>query len=208
MFGKILDFFSKKENKKGEEKQNNNINEFLEYIRKEGILYNEDFDFNKKNVLIMDDKKDIVEGIIDDFFILDEKGLINIDDYNFFVFYGKMSAFLVKDFIEKFGNLISIDYAILDIIIGGKRFSNGKKIIYDGIDVSKILKEKYPNCLIIFYTGCMIENSDDLLMNISYVKKFKEYFDDNIYNYLMSKSENLDTEIKYLHKFLKGEYGF
>jgi len=211
MVGFFKNIFGK--NNKNNDENNNESKEinkikFIEYIKRENILYNDEYDENKKNVLVMDDKKDIVDGVIDDMFILDDKKLIDINDYNIFTFYGKMAAFNIIEFLDKFENYLKIDYAVLDIIVGGKRFKDGKKVILDGIDVAYELKKRYENVFVVFYTGCMIENEDDLLMNISYVEKFKKYFGDSIYNYLISKSENIDDELEYLHKFFNGEYGF
>ena len=77
---------------------------------------------NKKTIIIIDDSKGII-SVIEDF--LKEVELnkdINLNDYNILTFYDKYAPFVLKETLETLSENynIKIDYAIIDIVLPGK----------------------------------------------------------------------------------------
>ena len=56
---------------------------------------------------------------------------------------------------------IEIHYALLDIILGGKKLVGDKRRMIDGVDVAINLYQRFNSIDILFFTGCIVDNSND-----------------------------------------------
>ena len=129
---------------------------------KDGIIFDgeknfltqnlDDVDFTKPGILIIDDNEGICSFIEDDLEELDDNGVLNLDDYNVFVFYGIMCAYDLMATIQKYPNM-NIQKAIIDITYSGTVETHNGNIKLNGVDVFEILYELNPNLQYLFYTG-------------------------------------------------------
>ena len=196
-------FFGKKNNivePTATVKINNNmtIDEQIEWIKNENWC--NDYDTNKKTILIMDDREEIISSVLDDLAALDNTNNFFLEDYNILTVSSKMAGFSVLDILEK-APKIEINFALLDVILGGKKNIDGKRKMVDGVDVALAIWEKFPNADILFFSGCIIETNDD---PFSFKNKFDKYTDDDMNNYLMPKDITFEQELNKLSNFFNG----
>ena len=199
-------FFGKKNNivePTTTSKINNNniimtIDEQIEWIKNENWC--NDYDLNKKTILIMDDREEIISSVLDDLAALDNTNNFFLEDYNILTVSSKMAGFSVLDILEK-APKIEIKFALLDVILGGKKNIDGKRKMVDGVDVAIAIWEKFPNADILFFSGCIIETNDD---PFSFKNKFDKYTDDDMNNYLMPKDITFEQELTKLSNFFNG----
>lgn len=179
---------------------NNNmtIDEQIEWIKNENWC--NDYDTNKKTILIMDDREEIISSVLDDLAALDNTNNFFLEDYNILTVSSKMAGFSVLDILEK-APKIEINFALLDVILGGKKNIDGKRKMVDGVDVALAIWEKFPNADILFFSGCIIETNDD---PFSFKNKFDKYTDDDMNNYLMPKDITFEQELNKLSNFFNG----
>ena len=179
---------------------NNNmtIDEQIEWIKNENWC--NDYDTNKKTILIMDDREEIISSVLDDLAALDNTNNFYLEDYNILTVSSKMAGFSVLDILEK-APKIEINFALLDVILGGKKNIDGKRKMVDGVDVALAIWEKFPNADILFFSGCIIETNDD---PFSFKNKFDKYTDDDMNNYLMPKDITFEQELTKLSNFFNG----
>ena len=179
---------------------NNNmtIDEQIEWIKNENWC--NDYDTNKKTILIMDDREEIISSVLDDLAALDNTNNFYLEDYNILTVSSKMAGFSVLDILEK-APKIEINFALLDVILGGKKNIDGKRKMVDGVDVARAIWEKFPNADILFFSGCIIETNDD---PFSFKNKFDKYTDDDMNNYLMPKDITFEQELTKLSNFFNG----
>lgn len=179
---------------------NNNmtIDEQIEWIKNENWC--NDYDPNKKTILIMDDREEIISSVLDDLAALDNTNNFFLEDYNILTVSSKMAGFSVLDILEK-APKIEINFALLDVILGGKKNIDGKRKMVDGVDVALAIWEKFPNADILFFSGCIIETNDD---PFSFKNKFDKYTDDDMNNYLMPKDITFEQELTKLSNFFNG----
>lgn len=179
---------------------NNNmtIDEQIEWIKNENWC--NDYDTNKKTILIMDDREEIISSVLDDLAALDNTNNFFLEDYNILTVSSKMAGFSVLDILEK-APKIEINFALLDVILGGKKNIDGKRKMVDGVDVAIAIWEKFPNADILFFSGCIIETNDD---PFSFKNKFDKYTDDDMNNYLMPKDITFGQELTKLSNFFNG----
>lgn len=199
-------FFGKKNNivepttslKINNNNNNMTIDEQIEWIKNENWC--NDYDPNKKTILIMDDREEIISSVLDDLAALDNTNNFFLEDYNILTVSSKMAGFSVLDILEK-APKIEINFALLDVILGGKKNIDGKRKMVDGVDVALAIWEKFPNADILFFSGCIIENNDD---PFSFKNKFDKYTDDDMNNYLMPKDITFEQELSKLSNFFNG----
>ena len=179
---------------------NNNmtIDEQIEWIKNENWC--NDYDTNKKTILIMDDREEIISSVLDDLAALDNTNNFFLEDYNILTVSSKMAGFSVLDILEK-APKIEINFALLDVILGGKKNIDGKRKMVDGVDVALAIWEKFPNADILFFSGCIIETNDD---PFSFKNKFDKYTDDDMNNYLIPKDITFEQELTKLSNFFNG----
>ena len=199
-------FFGKKNNivepttslKINNNNNNMTIDEQIEWIKNENWC--NDYDTNKKTILIMDDREEIISSVLDDLAALDNTNNFFLEDYNILTVSSKMAGFSVLDILEK-APKIEINFALLDVILGGKKNIDGKRKMVDGVDVAIAIWEKFPNADILFFSGCIIETNDD---TFSFKNKFDKYTDDDMNNYLMPKDITFEQELSKLSNFFNG----
>lgn len=199
-------FFGKKNNivepttslKINNNNNNMTIDEQIEWIKNENWC--NDYDINKKTILIMDDREEIISSVLDDLAALDNTNNFFLEDYNILTVSSKMAGFSVLDILEK-APKIEINFALLDVILGGKKNIDGKRKMVDGVDVALAIWEKFPNADILFFSGCIIETNDD---PFSFKNKFDKYTDDDMNNYLMPKDITFGQELSKLSNFFNG----
>lgn len=199
-------FFGKKNNivepttslKINNNNNNMTIDEQIEWIKNENWC--NDYDTNKKTILIMDDREEIISSVLDDLAALDNTNNFFLEDYNILTVSSKMAGFSVLDILEK-APKIEIKFALLDVILGGKKNIDGKRKMVDGVDVAIAIWEKFPNADILFFSGCIIETNDD---PFSFKNKFDKYTDDDMNNYLMPKDITFEQELTKLSNFFNG----
>ena len=199
-------FFGKKNNivepttslKINNNNNNMTIDEQIEWIKNENWC--NDYDTNKKTILIMDDREEIISSVLDDLAALDNTNNFYLEDYNILTVSSKMAGFSVLDILEK-APKIEINFALLDVILGGKKNIDGKRKMVDGVDVALAIWEKFPNADILFFSGCIIETNDD---PFSFKNKFDKYTDDDMNNYLMPKDITFEQELTKLSNFFNG----
>ena len=199
-------FFGKKNNiveptttvKINNNNNNMTIDEQIEWIKNENWC--NDYDPNKKTILIMDDREEIISSVLDDLAALDNTNNFFLEDYNILTVSSKMAGFSVLDILEK-APKIEINFALLDVILGGKKNIDGKRKMVDGVDVALAIWEKFPNADILFFSGCIIETNDD---PFSFKNKFDKYTDDDMNNYLMPKDITFEQELTKLSNFFNG----
>lgn len=104
-------------------------------------------------------QKDFITKLPNDLF--QSLSTLKKSDFNIILVTGEMGAFSIYEAID---HGLEIDYAILDILIGGYNEYKGQCYILDGIDVSKKIQETNKECQYIFYSGCsLVENSDETI---------------------------------------------
>lgn len=173
-----------------------NVRIQFNWLKEKGWLLN-NFDISKKNILIMDDKENVVSSVIDELTSLENYSTFNIDNYNIICLHSKEAGFHALEILEHAPD-IEIDYALLDIILGGKQKINDHIIMLDGVDVAIKIWEKFPQAEILFITGCLIEDTSD---KMHFKTKFDNYTQDDLNNYILSKDLGFDEGLKVLIKF-------
>lgn len=146
----------------------------------------ENKDFSKPGILIIDDNPGIVSFLEDDFEVLDDYGRININDYNIFSFTTKDAAYIFMSTIRRYGN-INIQYAIIDITLGGTINTVDRIVKLTGIDVLEVLLEMNPDVKYIFYTGNQMNHFIKPIANI--MAQYKELTNKEITDDILFKTE-------------------
>lgn len=155
---------------------------------KELFVEQPNFDKNKNSILIIDDNPGIISFMKDDIENLDKYG-VNIDDYNIITFTTKMAAYQFEVTQRYYGGL-NIQYAIIDLTLGGTLFSNKGNVKYTGIDVLQQIMVYNPEVKYLFYTGNSLNkavNTTEYMLN-----QFKKLTGNNIYKYILFKT-SLDS---------------
>ena len=178
----------------------NDINSQINWIISNG--WTDNYDLSKKTLLIMDDREAITASVMDDLYSLEARNInFNLSDYNIVNVYSKMAGFHVIDILEN-APLIEIHFAILDIILGGKKIVDGKRKMIDGVDVAIEIWKKFDSTEILFFSGCIIDSDTKDIFNFK--NKFKEFTGDSIEDYILSKDSSFDFELKKLSEFFLG----
>lgn len=146
-----------------------------------------DFDYSKKNIIIIDDSRGIVSVVEDFVREVEKKGTIDLDDYNVLTFYDKYAPFVLQETLERL-EPIKVEFAIVDIVLPGKLKVDDAYVRLDGVDVAVLLNEKYDCNNLCFFTGNVVSE------HIGYIKdkiiKFKNFFGTDIQDYIIFKGDN------------------
>jgi len=111
----------------------------------DNIAFVNSYHANRKTLIIVDDNRGSASFLADDLYR--EIG----EDINIITFTSEYAGFILEEMLDKTG--IGVDYAILDITLGGIRRLGGKNVVYDGVDIYKILMEKNSETEYLFYTS-------------------------------------------------------
>lgn len=208
MFGKL---FGKNEKTKTTETQEksesveleldvNDIDSQIDWLIDNG--WTKSYNPSNKTLLIMDDREAIISSMLDDLYSLDmELADFKLDNYNILTIHSKMAGFNVLDILEK-APLIEIHYALLDIILGGKKVIDGKRKMVDGVDVAIEIWNHFDSAEILFFSGCIIESDGKDIFNFK--DKFENFSGDKIENYILPKDSSFDDELNKLSEFFLG----
>ena len=89
---------------------------------------------------------------------------LDMDDFNIILITGKMAGFQL---VSAIGRGLRVDYAVLDIILGGSGVYKGETSIIDGIDLAGDILDRNPEANVMFYTGCSFEKGQDEYKRVS-----------------------------------------
>lgn len=197
MFG----FFKKKNNleKQEDDTRGKSDDKRIEDFIKRGWL-RFGFSSERKNLLIMDDSEEIISSIIDDLHKLNSTTNFNINDFNIFTISSKMAGFDVLELLEVAPE-IRIDFALLDIILGGKKVVEGVRKMIDGVDVAISIWTRFPNAEILFFSGCIIEQTVD---KNHFKSRFEKFTSEKIDDYIIPKDADFSDELDQLSRFFIG----
>jgi len=203
----MFEFFKKNKNKDENIcKESENISEKSEVLNNQIKLLKDnnwlysDYKIGNKNILIMDDNESIISTVMDQLYTLDDTSIFNIDDYNIITVYSIMAAFNVIEILEYAPN-IEIHFALLDLVIGGKKRINDKLVQYDGLDTAIKIWEKFPNAKILFLSGCIIEPKDD---PSNFKERFFKFYGEDMDRFVIQKGIKFNTETEDLRLFFNG----
>lgn len=178
----------------------NDINSQINWLIHNG--WTDKYNPSKKTLLIMDDREAIISSIMDDLYSLDEQEPnFSISNYNILKIHSKMAGFFVFDILEK-APLIEINFALLDIILGGKKVIDDKRKMVDGVDVALEIWENFESAEILFFSGCIIESDGKDIFNFK--DKFENYTGDLIDSYILPKDSSFEDELEKLTEFFSG----
>jgi len=117
-----------------------------------------------------------------------------VNDYSIISVTGDYAAFSIQRYIEK---IKRVDYAVLDISIGGTLVVNGSRKRLSGIDIAITLKEKVNHKVnLLMYTG------NDLGKYSPESIQFEENIKDDLFLYLVNKDSPLNVRRVKLLLFL------
>lgn len=207
MFGKLFGKDDSKKNEKSNEPieaaeypDANDIDAQIDWLIANG--WTDSYDPEKKSLLIMDDREAIISSIMDDLYSLDDQEAdFNISRYNIIKIHSKMAGFKVMDILDH-APLIEFNYALLDIILGGKKVIEGKRKMVDGVDVAIEIWKNFETTDILFFSGCIIESDSKDIFNFK--DKFEEFTGDSIENYILPKDSSFEDELEKLSEFFLG----
>jgi len=154
---------------------------------------------NKKTILVLDDNPGIISFLIDDLKYFHDKGKLNLDEFNILEVSSADAGFIFEAIFTK-GNL-HIDYAIIDITLGGSLTTNEGIKKYTGVDVFEIIYKENKELKYIFYTGnnlnTYIKSNQNLVMQ--YNNLTNKDIKDKV---LFKTSLDMDTRRKELYRML------
>lgn len=156
-----------------------------ECIAKDIIEFVTPYNKSLKTLVIVDDNKGAASFLADD--IIDDP---EISDVNIIIFTGQYAGFVLEEFINI--SKLHIDYAILDITLGGLRRKNGINVLYDGVDIYKILMDLDSSFKYIFYTSNNMNKQLKTINNI--YKKYRKYSGMDIKDMILYKASVMSKD--------------
>ena len=164
-----------------------------EYVCADAV-YVEDYDTTKPTILILDDQ----ESVITLFNKLIRRMKLK-DKFNIITLTGDDVVIKVFKLLNT-QQEISIDILITDITFGGSVKVGEQIVNYDGVELTGILKEIFPNLLYRFLTGHNVaEISTPWIYN-----EYKAYSDDEILDHVSIKDKPITNNRELILKTVKG----
>ena len=158
------------------------------------------FDFNKKTVLLIDDNAGIVSFLEDDLEIIFEEHHINLEKFNILSFVGEHAVYEFLSLIREYADL-NIEYAILDITIGGSLVTDFGNVKLTGMDVFDVIYKINPEVKYFFYTGNLIKDPISTIDKV--ISKYKLIANKNLEDKILYKTEvQMDLRREYIYKIL------
>ena len=162
----------------------------------------DNYDPYKKTIVVIDDSRGIV-SIVEDFIKdAEDKGYINLNDYNILTFYDDCAPFIMKETLRKIDP--DVEFAIIDIVLPGKISENGIFVRMDGIDVAEVLHNEFGCNNFIFFTGNVVSEYVDYMKNK--ILRFNKIFNKNIEDFIVFKGDiNGDKVVEKFGQLFKKE---
>jgi len=135
-------------------------------------IFDERYDPMKPTILILDDNEGATMLFEKTIREISEKYKCDVEDIQFVKITTTLAVFMLEQEIKK-GTIRNVIGAILDITFGGHAVKGGKLVMYDGIDAYKIIKNRFPNAIIRFYTSHSM-NPKNIDVN-KFMKKFSTF---------------------------------
>jgi len=117
----------------------------------EWVLELKDFNKSKPSILVVDDNPGIISFLLDDLYSLDGVK-INLDEYNIITFDTINAAFYFEATQHSYRGL-NIEYAIIDLTLGGSISTPKGPVKYTGVDIYQQILIYNPEVKPLFYTG-------------------------------------------------------
>jgi hypothetical protein len=207
MFKRIINFFSRS---KGIQKKFEYQDENLDFLKSKEATFRstydsptlpDDFDFNKNTILLLDDNAGVLSFLKDDIITISTnfEGF-DVENYNILAVGSKYAGFMLIDLLKEYE--LHIEFAILDITLGGTVLSDNGSITLDGVDVYTILKEYSENLKYRFFTGNHLNMYEKRSKSI--VNKFKESSGEDIRDKIILKGQNnISERLEEINKLLQ-----
>jgi len=144
-----------------------------------------DYDDTKPSILVVDDNPGIISFLIDDIESLDGKS-IDLKDYNLLTFDTINAAFYFEATQHKYKGL-NIEFAILDLTLGGSIQTSEGPVKYTGVDIYQQILIYNKDAKVLFYTGNNL--NEYIKSNKKIINQFAEITDGkSIKDYILFKT--------------------
>ena len=160
-------------------------------------VYINEYDPNRKTILIMDDLPTTEVLYTVDFKNIKLEFGYDVDDkFNIIMLYDRKVGFAALKFFKK---NIKIDYAILDINIDSlEKFDDGDYLDLDGIDIAIELVKINQDVKIIFSSAYTLNARNPLMYD--YIVKYENNFNKSLVENTIDKNS---IRFKVIHQFLR-----
>lgn len=175
------------------------LNEQVSWLITNGWLVDSKYNKENKNILIMDDSEEIILSILDDLRSIDSPHF-NLSKFNIITVSTKMAGFDVLEIIKN-ADRIKIDFALLDIVLGGKKDIDGIRKMLDGVDIAIELLKNNPAVHLLFFSGCIIEETND---SLHFRTRFENFVGEDMNDYIIPKDIDFEDGLNKLTKFFVG----
>lgn len=157
------------------------------------------FDEDKPSIVLIDDNPGIISFLQDDLQYLNDKKLINLNNYNIIAYDGVNAGFnLAADLVKL--KTLNIKYAIIDITIGGSIMTEKGNIKYNGIDIFEIINKTEEDFKFLFYTGNNLNTH--IKYNKMMIDKFYKITGKDIYNFVLFKTTlDINKRREYIYNY-------
>lgn len=158
--------------------------------------------FNSKlpSIMLIDDNPGIISFLKDDLEDIFEEHGKSLSDYNILDFTTKFAAYKFLAMNKRFGGL-NIQYAIIDITLGGSAETVNGNIRLTGVDVFREMYMANPNLNYVFYTGNQLNSY--IKSNKDLIEEYNRITGDTIFNHVLYKtSVGMDARRAYFAKIL------
>jgi len=146
----------------------------------------ENYDPNKKTILLIDDNFGIISFLEDDIKHIFKKYNLNEEEYNIITF-SSQDAAIKTIFLTLNEKDFKVDYAIIDLTYGAIIKTDNGNVKFNGVDVLCYLYKKNPNIKFIFYTGNALNKSIKTINDM--IDKFKKCYGKDLDEFVINKNQ-------------------
>ena len=157
-------------------------------------------DFSKEVMLLIDDNEGMISFLEDDIEFLKEEGLAP-EDLQILSISGNFAAYNLEILMKK--TELKIDYAIIDITLGGSIQTKEGIVKYTGVEVFEMIYNKNKDAQYVFYTGNNL--NPYIKSNKVLIDKYNKISSLNIKDSVLFKTSlDMDDRRKYIfERFFK-----
>jgi hypothetical protein len=141
------------------------------------LTYPKGFDPEKATIIILDDSAGATLLFDDTIRELQADTSTCASDIQFIKISTPQAVFMLDNEINS-GHLKNIVGAVLDITIGGYAIIDNKTVILDGVDAYKMIKEKFPEAAMRFFTSHSMNEKNAEIYR--FMKKYADMTGENI----------------------------